>query len=63
MSFRITRSDGAEQMVDTIQYDYTNQAWLKDGVYRPCAHPTSMNCKCFGKIHMGEPAIEGAEVR
>ena len=46
-------------------YDYTNQAWVMDGVYITCGHvmPNPMTgkptpCKCYGKIHAGEPSIE-----
>ncbi len=45
-----------------VQYDYTNQAWLVDGRYISCQHPASMGCDCFGKLHAGEPAQEGAEI-
>jgi hypothetical protein len=37
-------------------YDYTNQAWVMDGKYVACGHPDDMNCKCYGKVHEGEPA-------
>lgn len=38
-------------------YDYTNQAWIDaEGRYLSCAHPASMDCKCFGKLHHGELA-------
>jgi hypothetical protein len=41
----------------TEYYDYENQAWIgTDGKYLSCAHPESMKCKCFGRIHAGEPA-------
>lgn len=46
----------------TTQYDYTNQAWLVDGLYVPCAHPAAMNCKCYGKLHAGQPVDVNAEV-
>jgi hypothetical protein len=36
-------------------FDYQNQAWIENGKYLPCAHPASMNCQCYGKIHAGEP--------
>ena len=35
-------------------YDYTNQAWYKNGVYIRCGHPDTMNCECYGKIHEGQ---------
>ena len=33
-------------------YDYTNQAWLKDGVYLDCGHRDA--CSCFGRLHAGQ---------
>ncbi len=38
------------------RYDYKNQAWVVDGRYVACAHPTSMKCNCYGRIHAGETA-------
>lgn len=35
-------------------FDYKNQAWVKDGVYLRCGHPTEMDCFCFGRLHEGE---------
>jgi len=35
-------------------YDYTNQAWVVDGVYIRCGHPEEMGCNCYGKEHEGE---------
>jgi len=35
-------------------YDYKNQVWIVDGKYVKCGHPSSMNCKCYGKLHAGE---------
>ena len=42
------------------RYDYDNQAWIVDGKYVRCAHPESMPCRCYGKLHEGEEAEEGA---
>jgi len=43
-------------------YDYTNQAWVVDGKYVRCGHGTrpgfEVNCKCFGRLHEGEPSLE-----
>ena len=36
-------------------YDYDNQAWVKDGKYVRCGHPESMDCRCYGKTHEGQP--------
>ena len=35
-------------------YDYTNQAWYKNGAYIRCGHPDTMNCECYGKLHEGQ---------
>jgi hypothetical protein len=35
-------------------FDYTHQAWVKDGFYVRCGHPESMNCGCHGRIHADE---------
>ncbi len=39
-----------------IQFDYVNQAWVRDGKYVRCGHLESMDCRCFGKLHEGETA-------
>jgi hypothetical protein len=36
------------------QYDYENQAWLKDGKYIRCGHSQDVDCQCYGKLHEGE---------
>lgn len=53
-------------MNNTITYDYTNQAYVKDGIYLDCNHPQAgemtvlgevfEGCDCFGREHAGEPA-------
>ncbi len=43
-------------MTKTLEYDYDNQAWIKDGKYVSCNHPESMKCSCYGKLHEGEDA-------
>jgi hypothetical protein len=35
-------------------FDYTNQAWVQNGRYLRCGHPTEMECDCFGRTHQGE---------
>lgn len=45
-----------------IGFDYENQAWVVDGRYVSCAHPASMNCNCFGKIHVGEAPAANADI-
>ncbi len=44
-------------MRGNMYYDYQNQAWVHDGKYVRCAHPETMNCKCYGKLHEGEKAV------
>lgn len=44
-------------------YDYTNQAWVKDGVYQDCNHPADMNCCCFGRAHKGEAVRDNVELQ
>ncbi len=49
-----------------MYYDYKNQAWVVDGRYESCAHPPSMNCRCYGRLHAGEiapPAGKGINQR
>ena len=43
-------------------YDYTNQAWVKNGMYVRCGHPETMRCTCFGKQHAGEPVRQDIEL-
>ena len=41
--------------IPVATYDYDNQAWIGiDGKYMSCAHPESIHCTCYGKIHAGE---------
>jgi len=44
----------------TLQFDYTHQAWIRDGRYIRCGH-SSPQCGCFGKVHEGEPVRADAE--
>lgn len=37
-------------------YDYERQAFVENGLYIRCAHPKSMDCQCYGKLHEGETA-------
>ena len=39
-----------------VQYDYDNQAWIRNGVYQRCYHPKLMKCRCYGTLHEGEKA-------
>ena len=60
--------DTSRNLVDSIQFDYTNQAWVVNGRYERCGHT---DCKidargqpamsdqqkrrnCFGTNHVGE---------
>lgn len=43
-------------------YDYTNQAWVKDGRYENCGHPEAMRCGCFARGHRGEAVQQGVEI-
>ena len=48
---------------DMTVYDYTNQAWIVNGVYARCGHPEAMNCGCFGRLHAGEtPDLANCDV-
>lgn len=40
-------------------YDYTNQAWVRDGKYVDCGHPKTMDCRCYGRDHEGEDTAKG----
>ena len=51
----MNRTEGMRTERNTA-YDYANQAWVVDGRYVACAHPESMQCKCYGKLHAGEVA-------
>jgi hypothetical protein len=42
-------------------FDYTRQAWVKDGRYLRCGHPEPMNCGCYGREHEGEPCRQIAQ--
>lgn len=44
--------------LEDLRYDYENQAWIRDGRYQRCAHPESMDCQCYGKIHAGEESAQ-----
>jgi hypothetical protein len=35
-------------------YDYENQAWVVNGIYVDCGHPSDMACGCYGREHKGE---------
>lgn len=38
------------------EYDYKNQAWVRNGRYVRCGHADEMNCGCYGREHEGEEA-------
>jgi hypothetical protein len=62
-------------------YDYTNQAWIIQGVYAKCGCPepgtivdpgqpggpggpkfVATLCRCYGRLHEGEPPMIGASI-
>lgn len=48
-------------------YDYTNQAWVRDGRYVACGHvpvPATGKyiCDCYGRLHQGEQIAIDADV-
>jgi hypothetical protein len=45
-----------------LGFDYTNQAWIQDGVYLNCAHPLDHGCRCYGRLHEGEAPEVGASI-
>lgn len=44
-------------------FDYDNQAWVRNGHYIRCGHPTNMKCGCFGLVHDGELISEAVAIR
>lgn len=53
-------NDHYDQTGRLIQgFDYTNQAWVFEGLYETCGHPEDMDCKCYGKEHKGEETKPG----
>jgi hypothetical protein len=46
-------------------FDYTRQAWIKDGKYVRCGHPESMACGCVGREFEGETVanVEAKTIR
>jgi len=45
--------DGSGRLLDG--YDYGRQAWVIGGRYVRCGHPETMDCRCYGRLHAGEP--------
>ena len=41
-------------------FDYENQAWVVDGKFAACGHPTNMRCGCYGREHAGELTVAPA---
>ena len=41
-------------------YDYKNQAWVLNGRYVECGHPSSMDCGCYGREHKDEETPVGS---
>jgi hypothetical protein len=40
----------------SLWYDYTAQAWVEDGRYKPCGHIQPFASPCFACKHAGEIA-------
>ena len=40
----------------SVAFDYTNQAWVVNGLYERCGHAESVACGCFGRAHAGNAA-------
>lgn len=59
--FNRTDQSPAERAVESVEFDYKNQAWLVNGRYVACGH--GQPCTCYGTIHEGELAATDAEVR
>jgi len=43
-------------------FDYTNQAWLRWGVYLRCGHG-SLCGVCYGTVHEGEPPDSNTDIQ
>ena len=56
MTARETEAELKRREIPPLWYDYTNQAWVRDGRYVACSHPASMECGCYGTAHAGELA-------
>lgn len=54
MRYSTTQSKLIEADKLATYFDYTNQAWVVNGVYVGCSHKFA--CQCFGKLHAGELA-------
>ena len=46
---------------ETVQYDYTNQAWVINGRYVPCGH-VRIDCGCWSRMYEGCKVLEGVEL-
>jgi hypothetical protein len=48
--------------MENPKFDYENQAWTafdratNRQVYIRCGHPETMDCRCYGREHVGEIA-------
>ena len=67
--------DTSRNLAESIQFDYTNQAWVVNGRYERCGHQT---CKidtgpifmsneeksryCYGTQHVGERPLPGVSI-
>lgn len=41
-------------------YDYKVQAYVIDGKYMNCGHPSN-TCDCYGRAHAGEETVVGQD--
>ncbi len=46
-----------ERYDERTHYDYERQAWVVDGCYVDCGHLLAQPCRCYGRLHKGEPEI------
>jgi hypothetical protein len=56
------KTETMKEQVESIRFDYENQAWIVDGRYVRCNHPAEMDCRCYGKLHEGEKAMNTQHV-
>ncbi len=49
-------------IVPPLFFDYANQAWVQNGIYVDCNHPTQWESCCYGRVHKGERCSHGVLV-
>lgn len=50
-------SDAIQRGDPDTHFDYECQAFVTDGRYVRCGHPEDTDCRCFGRLHEGEPEV------